>query len=332
MADREPQRPSERELIKRYFAPLCAPDKAFGLSDDTAFLDIPENKSLVITKDMLVADIHFFATDAPDKIASKALRVNLSDLAAKGADPFGYLLGLGLPKDWEEQWLASFCEGLRGDQALYSFPLLGGDTVKSPERLTLSITALGLVPRGTQLLRQNAEPGQFLYTTGSIGDSALGLGVAHGKPLSGLSAEERSFLHDRFLLPQPRLALSDLLCEYAQASMDISDGLIGDADKMAHAAGVCVAIDQRQVPLSGPANRLVQRDPSCWQTILTGGDDYELLFTVRAEDQQAFEQEIKKQDLRVSCIGQIRSGAGVTLIGADGSKQVWQSEGSYEHF
>ena len=174
-------RPGEMALIETYFAPLSDPATAFDLRDDAAFLQVPEGQQLVLTKDMLVADVHFFASDLPDLIARKALRVNLSDLAAKGAKPLGYMLGLGLPLDWNEAWLKGFCAGLQADQDHFAFPLLGGDTVKSPERLTLSITAFGTIDKSRSILRGNAEPGDNLYVTGTIGDSYLGLAEMRGQ-------------------------------------------------------------------------------------------------------------------------------------------------------
>lgn len=326
-----PERRNESELIAHYFAPLSDAVAAFGLSDDTAFLSIPDKHDLVTTKDMLVADIHFFASDPPEKIAQKALRVNLSDLAAKGAMPFGYLLGLGLPKGWDEEWLARFCSGLKTDQNAFQFPLFGGDTVKSPERLTLSVTAFGLVPKGQKLLRKNAEPAQALYVTGTIGDGALGLQVALGKKLVGLDHKSNAFLHDRYLLPQPRLGYKDVIARYAVASMDISDGLLGDAAKMARAAGVNIELVQENVPLSEAARKALQADPSLWSTVLGGGDDYELLLTIAPENVSAFEKHCHESRLPVCNIGTVKEGEGISLISEKGER-LDQEPTSFEHF
>ncbi|MCT4656766.1 MAG: thiamine-phosphate kinase [Cohaesibacter sp.] len=323
-------RRSEAELIAHYFAPLATGAAAFGLSDDTAFLSLPDGDDLVMTKDMLVADIHFFASDTPFQIAQKALRVNLSDLAAKGAEPMGYLLGLGLPKDWTETWLADFCKGLAYDQAAFDFALFGGDTVQCPERLTLSVTAMGRVPKGKKILRQNARPGDRLYMTGTLGDSALGLLLRLGKRLPPLSPEHEHYLKGRYLLPQPRLALAPLMRRYVHAAMDISDGLLGDGGKMAKACGARLVFNLEALPLSGAAGALLEQDSTLMQTILSGGDDYELLMAVSADKCAQFEEEARSQGHQVTAIGHVEAGEGVSVPA--GEHYTRSGSQSFEHF
>ena len=325
-------RRGESALIEHYFAPLCDPETAFGLTDDAAMLSVPDGQQLVLTKDMLVADIHFFADDAPDLIARKALRVNLSDLAAKGAKPLGYMLGLGLPSDWTEAWLAGFCAGLKQDQQQYSFPLIGGDTVKSPERLTLSVTAFGLVGKGVHPLRRNAQAGNNLYVSGTIGDSALGLKAMQNKLGDAISKPHSDFLKDRFLLPQPRLDLAALVRRFATASMDISDGLLGDAAKMAKAASVCLVMQENAIPLSGAVRALLHQDQKFWPLLLSGGDDYELLFCVPADKHQALMQAAEALKTPVTKIGTVEAGQGVRLVDPDGNLTVLDGTSAYEHF
>ena len=325
-------RRGESALIEHYFAPLCDPDASFGLSDDTAFVSVPADRQLVVTKDMLVADIHFLSGDAPDLVARKALRVNLSDLAAKGAKPLGYLLGLGLPADWTENWLASFCEGLKADQSTYRFPLLGGDTVKSPERLTLSVTAFGTIDADRWILRRNARPGDGIYVTGTIGDGALGL-LAHKGKLAGLVDDAHiAFLQNRYLMPQPRLEAAHLIRQYASASMDISDGLLGDAAKMAKAASVEMRLMKEAVPLSPAAGACLAQNGDVWSTILSGGDDYELLFSVPSDREEEMMQKARQAKLAISYIGRVAEGQGVVLSGEDGRPLAGIFEGAYEHF
>lgn len=325
------KRRGEAELIAHYFAPLASDNAAFGLSDDAAFLSAPAGHDLVITKDLLVADIHFFANDPAKKIAQKALRVNLSDLAAKGAKPYGYLLGLGLPDDWNEDWLADFVSGLEADQKDYDFALFGGDTVKSPERLSLSITAFGLVPQGSRIVRPKAQIGDNLYMSGTLGDSALGLLARLGELPKGLCHDHVDYLQERYLLPQPRIQLADILQSHVDAAMDISDGLLGDVAKMAKACGVRANINADQVPLSEAARASLELDKKLISNILSGGDDYELLMAVSEENEQAFLNDMSKQGIPMTKIGKLEPGEGLGL-----SSDIWhlsdEATLSFEHF
>ena len=273
-------RPSEFDLIARYFAPLAG-EGSFGLGDDAAQLDIPAGKKLVITQDALTAGIHFFADDLPRLIAKKALRVNLSDLAAKGAKPFAYSLALGLPDDWRESWVKAFAKGLEEDQAGFAIMLTGGDTYRSPGGTTIAITAFGLVDEGKYVSRFGAKPGDALFVTGTIGDAALGLKQILGEIDTRLLAKhEKTYLRESYLLPQPLTLLAATIGEFASASMDISDGLIGDLEKLCKASGVGAKIEVAGIPLSAPVRKIIQALPQHLETALTGGDDYELLFSV----------------------------------------------------
>src|SRR5271165_3625256 len=205
-------RPSEDELIARLFAPLAGP-MGLGLRDDAALLRPTAGEDLVLTTDALVAGVHFFADDPPDSIARKALRVNLSDLAAKGARPLGFLLTLALPPDWEEDWLVAFAAGLGADASAYDCPLAGGDTVGTPGPLTLSVTAYGAVPAGRMRMRSGVKAGDRLYVTGTIGDAAIGLRLRQGRGPE-LAAAERDFLLRRYLTPEPRLSLARAMLAY----------------------------------------------------------------------------------------------------------------------
>ena len=199
-------RPGEDELIARYFGPIAGPG-ALDLQDDTALVAPPPGCELVLTADAVVAGVHFLPGDPPDSIGRKALGVNLSDLAAKGADPLGFLLTLALPADWTEAWLARFCAGLGGMAGELGCPLLGGDTVRTPGPLSISVTALGSVPAGAMVRRTNARPGQAICVTGTIGDAALGLALSRPEEpawAGALSGAERDVLVDRYRNPRPR--------------------------------------------------------------------------------------------------------------------------------
>ena len=323
----------EFELIARVFAPLAA-DGALGLSDDAAFYRPHPGRDLVLTKDEVVSGVHFFADDPWDAVARKALRVNLSDLAAKGATPVGYLLALGLPKDFTVEQIDALGAGLAADQATYGISLYGGDTVRSPAGLTLSVTAIGEVEEGGMVRRGGARPGEIIVVTGTIGDGALGLALRLDPTLSGrlaLSSAHRDHLLDRYLLPQPRGVLAAAVAGCASGGMDISDGLVGDLAKMAAASGVAIEIDADHVPLSDAARAAVAADPRLLAMALTGGDDYELALSIPETKVGAFLAAAAAAGVGATPIGQARGGEGISVRGSHPALADLGS-GSYRHF
>ena len=327
-------RPTEDEIIQTYFAPLAGP-AALELLDDAAAFAPPPGHDLVVTKDLLCAGVHFFADDPPGAIARKALRVNLSDLAAKGAAPLGFLLGLALPDDWTPDWLAAFAKGLGKDAAAYQCPLIGGDTVKSPGGLTLSITALGSVPAGMRLIRANVAENDLLYLSGTIGDAALGLRL-RGLPAPAwshaLGAEAQVFLRERYLLPQPHLDLRAALLGAAHAAMDISDGLAGDLTKMLRASGLTAEIMVADLPLSAAAHEALQADSALIETVVTGGDDYEILAAVPPGNAAAFKAAADAAGVRVRRIGIARQGTNPPIFRDRIGRALALKSLSYSHF
>ena len=324
-------RPGEDELIVRYFAPLAGPG-GLGLLDDAALVQAPPGREIVLTKDALVAGVHFFAGDPPDAIARKALRVNLSDLAAKGADPLGYALALALPGDWTADWLAGFARGLGEDAAAYGMPLLGGDTVKTPGPLVISVTALGSVPAGTMVRRTGVRAGDALYVTGTIGDAALGLRLRLGEQwLAGLGAAAKSHLLDRYLLPRPRNALAAVLREFATGAMDVSDGFAGDLAKMLRVSGVGARVELARVPLSDAAVEVATLDKKSLDIALAGGDDYEIICSVPEARAGDFARGARAAGVDVTRIGVAVAVAGLRFFGGDGLERVLR-QGSFSHF
>lgn len=317
----------EFELIAKYLAPIAAPG-ALGLLDDAAVLQPPAGHDLVLTKDALVASVHFFPDDPPDTIARKALRVNLSDLAAKGATPIGFMLGLGLPEGWTEPWLAHFTGGLRDDATTFNCPLFGGDTVKSAGALVLSITAIGMVPAGHMVRRDGGRPGDDLFVTGTIGDGALGL-IERQRQRAGATCDAR--LVDRYLLPQPRMALAPALLAHAHAAMDISDGLVGDATKLAVASVCGLEIEARDVPLSSAAKRMIAHTPSLLQTALTGGDDYEILAAVSPGSAALFCTAAKAAGVTLTKIGRLTDAKTINVRDESGLAMEFTAK-SFHHF
>ncbi|WP_057464299.1 thiamine-phosphate kinase [Pseudovibrio sp. POLY-S9] len=299
-------RPGEFSLIERYFAPLATSAGAVHLQDDAAVFAPDTGCDLVVTKDMLMAGVHFFENDPPFEIAQKALGVNLSDLAAKGAEPKGYLLGLGLSKDISEEWVAEFCRGLKLVQDQFQIDLLGGDTISCPQGPLLSITAFGQVPTGQVVRRNEAVAGALLYVTGTIGDAALGLQLRLDEELADkleLSAEQHDFLLNRYLLPQPRVGAAQALRDYAVAAMDVSDGLVADLGHMCRTSQVQASVKLESVPLSDAASAMIAKDAAFLETVITGGDDYEILAAVMPENTGAFEKALRETGLCCAQIG-----------------------------
>jgi thiamine-monophosphate kinase len=323
---------SEDDLIARFFAPVAG-EGAFGLRDDAALLAVAADEELVVTADALAAGVHFFADDPPHSIARKALRVNLSDLAAKGAKPVGFLLSLALPKDWREDWLAHFAHALAEDAREFGCPLLGGDTIRSPGELFLSITAFGTVPRGKMVPRDGARPGDRIYVSGTIGDAAAGLLLRKQKePGLSMDRDGRAFLLDRYLHPQPRLALAPILRAHASAAMDISDGLVGDLTKMLRVSGVSATIDLSRIPLSNAARVAGEAEPKLYERLFTGGDDYEILCTVPPHESASFEGAARKVRVDVTAIGVAEAGIDAPCFrGKDGTRRHF-ARGSFSHF
>lgn len=331
--DGKTQRPGEFELIARYFAPIAGP-AGLGLVDDAGLLRPGRGYEIVVTADALVAGVHFFADDPPASIARKALAVNLSDLAAKGAKPDGFVLTLALPKGWTEDWLAGFAEGLKAIAEEGGCPLIGGDTVSTPGPLTISITAFGSVPAGRMVLRSGAKPGDLVLVSGTIGDGALGLKVhGPGKPewVSRLGEAERAHLADRYLHPRPRLALALALQLHASAAMDVSDGLVGDLAKLLAASGVGAEIDLDAVPLSDAARAAVMADPALAELAWTGGDDYEILLTASEGEYPALAMAAEKAGIALSRIGRVTSNAGAMRFYERGRERSF-ARGSFAHF
>jgi len=324
-------RPGEFALIARYLAPLAAAwSGAYGLTDDAATLPATGPDPMVVTTDALVAGVHFLPDDPPDLVARKALRVNLSDLAAKGATPLGYLLDLVLPDAIDEAWIAAFTAGLAQDQAEYGVALVGGDTTRTPGPLTLAVTAFGRAGQGGMLRRAAARPGQDVYVTGTIGDAALGLAVLQDR-LATLGPAAADALVARYRLPQPRVRFGVGLAGLAAAAMDVSDGLVADLGHIAAASGVGAVIEDAAVPLSEAARAALALDAGLRGDVLGGGDDYEILFTAEPAQAGAVARLAHEAAVPATRIGSIVPGAGVRVIGPDGS-DLTPRRGGWTHF
>lgn len=304
-----PKTSAEDSLIARYFKPLATDPGAFGLVDDAAILS-SSGDDIVVTTDAVVEGVHYLATDPPDTVARKVLRVNLSDLAAKGAAPAGFVLTLAL-RSKEDAWLRPFADALGEDAQTFACPLLGGDTVSTPGPQMISITAFGRVPKGRMVGRAGAKPGDLILVTGTIGDAALGLDVLTGGAAATALASDpaaREALISRYRIPQPRNVLAQAVCDHATAAMDVSDGLAGDLTKLCAASGVSATVNVASLPLSPAAAGLVARSAICVETLLAGGDDYEVLCTVPPAQSDALIAAGRAVGLNVTAIGTIVAG------------------------
>ena len=321
----------EFSLIERYFAPLSAGMiGALRLKDDAATFPVEPGLEVVITTDAIFENIHFLSSDPPETIARKALRVNLSDLAAKGADPVGYLLTLALPRTVPETWLEAFARGLGEDQAAFGVHLAGGDTVTTAGPLLLSVTAFGTVPRGTAVRRVGAQPGDRLFVTGTIGDGLLGLRALKGT-LDEIASEQRDEVVARYRLPRPRVAFGPALRGVASAALDVSDGLVADIAQLVKASGVGAVLGLNRIPLSPAAQAFAGIDPERLIELATAGDDYEILFSIAPDKTGPLIATAQALGVPVSEIGAVVPGEGMKVVNLDGH-EVTVARPGFRHF
>jgi thiamine-monophosphate kinase len=313
--------PAEFSLIARHFRPLAGPG-ALDLRDDAALLTPPAGRVLVLTADAMVAGVHFLADDPPDLVGRKLLRVNLSDLAAKGAAPLSYLMTVSAPKDTPDAWFAGFAAGLAADQALYGVTLLGGDTTSTPGPVSLSLTIIGHVAPGSAVHRTGARDGDQVWVTGTIGDGALGLQVA-----LGALNDPSGHLLGRYRLPRPRVGLA--LAGIASAAMDVSDGLVQDLGHLCAASGVAAEIRADAVPLSDAARAA---GPAWLETCLTGGDDYEVLMAVPPGRGEALVAAASACGIAVTRIGSFHSGPPAVIVRTSSGEPLALTKGGWSHF
>ncbi|AMK78895.1 MULTISPECIES: thiamine-phosphate kinase [Methylomonas] len=307
---------AEFDLIRRYFA-VHAPQHPFnqlGIGDDCALLNIPSGHQLAVTADTMVENVHFFADADPELLGHKLLAVNLSDLAAMGAEPFAVTLALTLPKV-DETWLQAFSRGFINLARQHNVDLVGGDTTSGP--LTLTVQAMGVVPQGKALLRSGAQVGDLIYVTGPLGNAGLGLKLHQGVKC----ADPRLILRS-FNQPRPRVAEGLALRGLANACIDISDGLAADLGHILESSGVGACLQWDSLPLSQQVQEYIEHSGN-WRMPLTAGDDYELCFTVPANFTQA---------LPAGChyVGEIQTKAGLRIVRA-GRVETFEAKG-FEHF
>jgi thiamine-monophosphate kinase len=325
----------EEAIIQGFLAPLARGfPGAFGLKDDCALLTPEPGTELVLKTDPVAEGIHFLPDDAPGDVAWKALAVNVSDLAAKGATPIGYLMALSFPAPPSANWLAAFAQGLEAAQQQFGCHLMGGDTDRRPGPITVSITVVASVPRGGMVRRNTARPGDAIFVSGTLGDAALGLLVRRNARLIStwkLSDVDAEHLRRRYLRPQPRLGLGEALRGNASAAMDISDGLAKDLDRMCRASGCGARVRLADLPLSAAAGNALAADPKLMLAIAAGGDDYEVLAAISPAKASDFVAAAGRSSVAMTCIGTLTADSDVIFEGADGLPVSFPSSG-WDHF
>lgn len=325
---------NEFDFIAKHLAPLAGP-QGLGLKDDAALWAPPAGHEIVITQDTMIEGVHFPRGEYGAGTAEKLLRVNLSDLAAKGASPIGYTLSLSMPKSMDDRFLSGFAKGLKEAQTQFDIALFGGDTTRHDGPMVISATCFGRVPEGQMVMRSGAQAGNLIFVTGVIGDARLGLDVALQRGAAFEAEPDAQWTWEQaYHCPQPRLALRKALRKYASAALDVSDGLIADAQHLALTSGVQLKINASEVPIGPAAKRFIdsQPDPLTWlKMLITAGDDYEILGTVSKADAPEFIEAAKRQGVSVTIIGKAHEGSGVVCLDESGQALVFDTAG-YTHF
>lgn len=317
----------EFDLIGRYFANSGhkRKDVVIGIGDDCAVTTVPENQQLAITTDTLVAGVHFL-NDAPAKsVAYKTVAVNLSDLAAMGAEPAWISLSLSLP-EVNEAWLDDFVSGLYELTQYYSVQLIGGDTVKGP--MAMTVTAQGFIPPGSELTRSGAKPGDWVYVTGTLGDAGAGLDILQNK--LEVSGEAKDVLINRHYFPTPRVAVGTAIRRIATSCIDISDGLISDLGHILKASNCGANVHVDRLPLSRALTSAVSEQQAT-DYALSAGDDYELIFTVSEEQRGSLETSLASTNVKATCIGQLTGQPGALSLLKNNEKYTAKTGDGYEH-
>jgi thiamine-monophosphate kinase len=327
---------SESAIITRYFEPLAHKGEALCLKDDVALLSCPPDQDLIVSQDMLLANTHFFEDDDPAFIAAKAIRSNLSDILAKGADPMGYCLGLGLPKNVSTEWLEAFSSSLKHEQEQANIALLGGDTVFSHHGVMISITILGHCPKGQMVRRIGAKAGDGLYVTGKLGQQAFAYALYHDDAHALLPEDCKTYQADRSALPELPFGIQPLLRRYASASMDLSDGLHQDLNKLLSVNDVQAVVNIKNLPfaapLSSPATPLLADCRKALQNLALGwGEDHQIMMAVPPENEADLIRAAQKHSFHLTRIGYLQQGQGIVYQDAY-NQNVSVAPYCYSHF
>ena len=318
-------------FIAEYLSRLAGPE-GLELKDDAAVWQPPIGFDAVISMDTLVEGVHFPKGKFDAQIAQKLIAVNISDIIAKGADPLGYFLSLSVPKETNSDRLKDFCHGLSIAQKSYGVKLWGGDTTRTSGPITLSVTMIGTVPKGKAVLRSGANNGDLLCVTGTIGDSYLGLKILLKQIDTDIT--QARYWQNTYHILRPPLALQAAILKYAKAAIDISDGLLADAEHMARASGVGMDIFLSTVPLSTASTAWVLEQPD-HQTarlqLATGGDDYQVLMCVAEQNFSRLKKQASRHEINMTAIGKVVAGTNVRCRDSQG-REIPVTHPGYKHF
>lgn len=317
----------EFELISHFFKGrgVARKDVSLSIGDDAALINVPENCQLAVTTDTLVEGVHFFNDIDPKALGYRSLAVNLSDLAAMGAEPAWISVALTLPKA-EAQWLEQFTQGMHEIAEYYNVQIVGGDTTQGP--LTISICAKGFVPNGCALTRSGAKNGDWIFVTGSLGDAGLAIDCKYGKVT--LTEQQFNAANKAFDFPTPQVAAGQMLRGKATSCIDISDGLIADIGHICQMSGVGAKLFAENIPLAATVKAVLPQEHAL-NYALTYGDEYQLLFTVPEEHRTTVEMTLKQYGVAISCVGQITNQTGSVDLTLNG-KPFALEQGGFEHF
>ena len=321
---------NEFDFITRNFLPLAKNTESMHLMNDAAYI---KNKNLVISSDMMIENVHFKKNDSPYNIARKLLRVNLSDLSSMGSEPYGYILNLAIPKTKNDSWVSMFCEGLKIEQKQFNLKLFGGD-ISFSKSIFLSITIFGknkMKPHNLNSAKENSD----IFVSGYIGDAALGFFLENtNKIREYLDPEDLDYFKDSFWMPKPRINLGQNLNGFANSCTDISDGLLSDLNKIAFHSKLMAEIDITKIPLSNKSKKvksLFSNTKKFWEIVLSGGEDYELIFSMNKQKQKVFFNDQRLNKNKITKIGSFKKGKGV-FVYDNKNKRILYKKMGFCHF
>ncbi len=326
---------SETDFIETYLKPLCTSKESLNLSDDTALLNTDPSQDIIISKDMSIGGHHFFEDDDPSDIAYKALAINLSDIAAKGAKPFGFMLGIAFPKAPDEIWARKFTKSLKEVMDQFDLTLLGGDTTGTKGPVVISITIFGKIEKGRMVKRSGATIGDKIFVSGTLGDAALGFGLRSASNEANtwpLEKEEKNYLLQRYLRPTPRSNLSNIIKNHASSSMDLSDGLISDLGKLCAASNSGALIKFDELPFSKPAKKVFQGNQELKKHCLGWGDDYEILATIPTNNYESFIKALEEIKTPMTYVGEVKSRENGIIYKNNNGEELALKGQNFRHF
>ena len=309
---------NEFQIISEFFSPLAKEYGSFNLQDDVALLVNKKNNEFIVSTDMLVGEVHFFSNDKAEDIASKSIRVNISDIVSKGGVPKYFFISIALPKHINDSWIKSFAKGLALEQKKFNISLMGGDTVSTSGPLTINIVCIGSIKKNKLIRRNSAKPGDDLYVTGEIGSAKIGLEIIKNNIVA--KGNKKNYFIKKYRFPDPKNLLGPKLINLASSSIDISDGLISDLNHICLASNVRAQINYSLLPVSPFISNLKIAENKLVSILLNGGDDYEILFTSKSGNYEKIINLSKSLEVNITKIGSIVDGEGIEVFDNESKK------------